>query len=617
MTGKSIERKKKMHKSKKDYQQIVNLIREGIWEINAAGYTTFVNPMIAEMLEYSVEEMLNCHLSFFMREEDNELAKKFLERCKQGIKKQQDFEFLKKDGQHIDTYLETSPIFDKNGTYTGTLMFVMDLTARKKTEQKILHTLQYADKIVETVREPLLVLDKNLKVVSANASFYQTFKTKPEETKGKFIYSLGNHQWDIPELRKLLQEILPMKKFFENFEVEHVFHTIGPKNMFLNARQVDEVELILLAIEDKTKQKRTEEALRESEEKYRLLAEHSADVIYKLNIENEKFTYVSPSIETIFGYTPEELLSLKPKDVLTSKSYRKQIKAMQKEISTGGKSSGTLQLDAVHKDGHIFPIEIHATFIPNKKGEPVEILGVARDITERKKTEMKLKNSYKQLRNLSRHLQSVREDERIRLAREIHDELGQVLTSIKIDVRLLNDALPIEEKKTGLQLKSINRLLDRAIDSGKKICGELRPTILDDLGLLAAIEWEGKEFEKRTGIKCNVIFQPEEITVDKEISLNVFRILQETLTNIVQHAHATKIEIEMKRKGLLLILTIKDNGRGITKKQISKQRSFGLMGIRERTEFLGGKVTIRGIPKKGTTLSIRIPLAKKQGTLND
>ena len=229
---------------------------------------------------------------------------------------------------------------------------------------------------------------------------------------------------------------------------------------------------------------------------------------------------------------------------------------------------------------------------------------------ERKRSEEALKQSREQLRNLSAHLQTVREEERANIAREIHDELGQILTALKMDLSWIlkkySDHKSIFEKT-----ESMSGIVDATIKSVKRICTELRPQVLDDLGLTAAIEWQAEEFKKRSGIACEVDFNPEEIVLDKERSIAIFRIFQETLTNIARHANATAINVRMEKKDSGLLLVVRDNGKGVTEKQILDPNSFGLIGMRERVIFLGGDFQIGGSPNNGTTVTVNIPLMEK------
>jgi len=235
-------------------------------------------------------------------------------------------------------------------------------------------------------------------------------------------------------------------------------------------------------------------------------------------------------------------------------------------------------------------------------------------ITEHKRAEEELRSSREQLRNLSAHLQSVREEERTLIAREIHDELGQALTALKMDLSWLGNRLPKDEKSLLEKAKSMSELIDMTIQTVKRISAELRPGLLDDLGLAVAIEWQAEEFQNRTGIKCEITLAPKDIILDQDRSTAIFRIFQETLTNVARHANATRVKVSLKEDKGKLVLKVRDNGIGITQEQISAPKSFGLIGMQERAHFWGGKVKISGIRNKGTTVTVSIPLDKKGET---
>jgi signal transduction histidine kinase len=215
-------------------------------------------------------------------------------------------------------------------------------------------------------------------------------------------------------------------------------------------------------------------------------------------------------------------------------------------------------------------------------------------------------HSFDQLRALTAHLQGIREEERKRVAREIHDELGQALTAIKLDLASLVRELPAgqgQEKKG----ESILTLVDQAIQVVRRISTELRPGILDDLGLVAAVEWAVREFETRTGTKCRVDLPAADITLDQERDTAIFRIVQETLTNVARHANATQVDVLLKIDDGEVTLEVRDNGRGITDEQLAAGKSLGILGMRERAHLLGGTLSVIGVPGKGTVVRVRIP----------
>jgi signal transduction histidine kinase len=217
----------------------------------------------------------------------------------------------------------------------------------------------------------------------------------------------------------------------------------------------------------------------------------------------------------------------------------------------------------------------------------------------------RLRESEERLRALAAHLQSVREEERANIAREIHDELGQVLTGLKMDVTWLGarlDAPALVEKA-----ESMNRLIEQTIRAVRRIATGLRPEVLDDMGLVAGIQWQAKEFQKRTGIRCRIKLPPESTAFGGEESLTTFRIFQEILTNVARHARATRLEVELRTEGERLVLAVADNGVGFDARQANGGRSLGLLGMQERALRLGGRVEVSGTPGKGTRVMLALP----------
>ena len=228
---------------------------------------------------------------------------------------------------------------------------------------------------------------------------------------------------------------------------------------------------------------------------------------------------------------------------------------------------------------------------------------------ERRRAEMELKRSQELFRSLSEHLQVIREDERTRIARKIHDDLGQALTALKIDLSWLNKKLANDQDLIREKLQSMVTLINETIETVHNVSEDLRPGILDDFGLSAAIEWQAEEFQRRTGMECRINLTPIEFDLSKEKSTNLFRIVQESLTNVIRHANATKVEIELNEKNGILLLEVADNGKGISRAAISNPKSFGLIGIKERVHSLGGDVNIAGTPDEGTRLTVKMPIS--------
>jgi signal transduction histidine kinase len=220
------------------------------------------------------------------------------------------------------------------------------------------------------------------------------------------------------------------------------------------------------------------------------------------------------------------------------------------------------------------------------------------------------------LHPLALRLELAREEERARVARELHDELGQVLTSLKLEFMWLVDQLRNTEPKPGIQLvnklQSLIGLIEVSIQSVRQISSELRPAVLDHFGLREAIQWETTKFEARTGIRCRVSWELKGEPADRTRQLAMFRILQEALTNVARHAHAGAVRIMVRERGRTLTLTIRDNGRGITKAELASVESIGLLGMTERARLLGGRVKIAGSPGRGTAVTVTVPSSTRR-----
>jgi len=231
------------------------------------------------------------------------------------------------------------------------------------------------------------------------------------------------------------------------------------------------------------------------------------------------------------------------------------------------------------------------------------------EIAERQRAEEDLRESRDQLRALAARLQSVREEERTYIAREIHDELGQACTAIKMDLALIGRKLTKRQTKLLAKVASSIQLVDSAIVTLRKIASELRPRTLDDLGLPAALEAQAQEFESRTGIECSVSLPPEPLMLDSDRSTAIFRIFQESLTNVARHARATRVEARLRRENNRIIFQVSDNGTGFDPEVAKASKSLGLVGMQERALLLNGEFKAEGVPGSGTTMTLTIPLA--------
>jgi PAS domain S-box-containing protein len=267
--------------------------------------------------------------------------------------------------------------------------------------------------------------------------------------------------------------------------------------------------------------------------------------------------------------------------------------------------------EKLRSDGREVPCIVTATPFRRPDGEIIGIVEDFKDISERRQWEKELMESRERLRELACHLQDVREEQRSRIAREIHDELGQALTALKMDVHWLGRRLPEGAPELLDKIEAMSDLIGSTVQSVRRICSELRPGILDDFGLVAAIEWQAEEFAKRTGVPCEISAAPAEIVLNQDLTIAVFRIFQETLTNIARHAGASRVDVELKDEKDFFEMNVCDDGMGMQTGLLERRKSFGLIGIRERVRDFGGQFSVSESPAGGTCVKIRIPIGDR------
>lgn len=355
--------------------------------------------------------------------------------------------------------------------------------------------------------------------------------------------------------------------------------------------------------------RRVEKSLDKYEKKFRELVNLLPQTIYELD-KDDKFRFTNQVGFDTFGYDQQDIDAGINFYQLFIPEEREKLNRNIQRIYNGSEVEGH-EYTALRKNGTTFQALIYSSpIVYNEK--PVGLRGVVIDITDRKQVEQDLKDSRDQFRNLSAHLQSVREEERSYIAREIHDELGQALTALKMDLIWMNKRLTPGQIEIAEKIDSMFNLMDKTIQTIRRISTDLRPGLLDDLGLTAALEWYCEDFQNRTGIKCNLRIKPAEMEIDQERSIAIFRIFQETLTNVARHAQANEVKADLRIKNHDFVMKIIDNGIGISDAQVNDPQNLGLVGLRERVYPWNGRIEIKGRPNKGTTVLVWIPLDRNE-----
>lgn len=403
-----------------------------------------------------------------------------------------------------------------------------------------------------------------------------------------------------------------------------------------------------LAFEDVTDRKLAEQILRDSEERFRLLVQGVQEYgIFQLDPMGHVVSW-NAGAERLKGYGSEEIIG---KHFSVFYPQEDQMNNKPQDFLAKAVRYGQSEDEGwrIRKDGSRFWANVVITALRDPKGNFLGFAKLTRDMTERRekeealtrakellelrveqrtavltrvnqelrteiaeheRAEEQLRSSLDQLRALTARLQSVREEERTIISREIHDELGQACTAIKMDLALIGRRLTKRQTQLRAKVDSAVQLVDSTIATLRRIASELRPRTLDDLGLPAALESQAQEFESRTGIRCVVTLPQEPLTLDADTSTAIFRIFQESLTNVARHAQAMRVEARLRQERDRIIFQVVDNGRGFDPEEAKASKSLGLVGMQERALLLHGDLKIEGVPGAGTTMTLTIPLPR-------
>jgi len=326
--------------------------------------------------------------------------------------------------------------------------------------------------------------------------------------------------------------------------------------------------------------------------------------------EQQRIVLFNRTAEKVFGYSLEQALGMPLERLLPARyraAHRGYIEHFAHTGTTTRRMGDATVLWGLRADGEEFPIEASISQL-NEHGRRFFTV-ILRDVTLRKQYEDRLKRQKDELRDLSARVQEAREEEKTRIARELHDELGQLLTALKMDLTWLRQRLP-EAPESAAKLAQMNALLDQTVGSVRRIAADLRPLMLDDLGFLDAAVWLVEDFSRRSGVQCRIDTPADAELSDLErtVATTLYRALQESLTNIARHAQAKNAWVVIGIESEALRLEIEDDGRGIDGDDLGKLRSLGLRGMRERVQYIGGSLDIGRAPRGGTRVQLRVPL---------
>jgi two-component system, NarL family, sensor histidine kinase UhpB len=488
------------------------------------------------------------------------------------------------------------------GNLNTLVVTVRDITEQKNLENLVSQDAAELQEIFDTMTEGVALNEMifnekgeqiDYKILRVNSTFYKIADFRGKKVIGNTATNLYGMTsdfikdfWKVHQFNKkpVSSEMLS--------PLNHRYYTIST-SPFRNGR-------FLTVFSDITEQKKAINLIVESELKFKSVFENSMDAVL-LTVPDGRILAVNPSGCKMFGYSEQEICK-KGRSLIISNSDPKTHNALNQRASRGFFSG---ELTGIRKNGEEFPVEIKSHLFVDSNGEP-RTSTIIRDITKQKQVEEELRKSEENLRDLSRHLEDARENERRKISRDLHDDLGQKLTAILLQLANLKSDIQAQSPEIESKLTDISTNISYLISSLSSLSEKIYPGIIEILGIKETIEWQVKEFVRITGIKCSCLIKTRLLSLDRRVALLIYRIIQESMTNIISHSAASEVIIDLKEINNRIKLRISDNGRGISKDEVNDPRSYGLVGMRERVTAIGGTFRIEGMKGTGTLISVDI-----------
>jgi PAS domain S-box-containing protein len=488
-----------------------------------------------------------------------------------------------------------TPILDSKGEVEFLVFSLQDVTERKRAQEAVEAERQRFNEVLEILPAYLVLLAPDYQVPFANRFFRERFG----ESQGRRCFE---YLFDRSEPCETCESYTVLKTM-----APHKWEWTGPDGRIYDVfdfpfTDTDGSTLILEMGIDITERKRAEEASRQAGLYARSLIEASLDPLVTISLDG-KVMDVNKATELVTGVSREDLIGTDFSNYFTEPQKAKE--GYQEVFLKGSVRDYPLAIR--HTSGHLIDVLYHATVFKNEAGEVQGVFAAARDVTERKRMEEELHESENRLRLLSSQLLTVQEAERKRIAREIHDSIGQTLAAIKFGLENKLSQMGAGAPPPGISIENIISLAQNGIEESRRIQMDLRPSILDDLGILATIGWFTREFQKvYSHISVEKQISVEENEIPDSLKTALFRVMQEAMNNVAKHSKADLVRLTLRKMEGRIKLSIEDNGAGFDQESI--KQGLGLTSMRERTELSGGTFAVDSIPGKGTTIQAQWPI---------
>jgi PAS domain S-box-containing protein len=614
---KEIEERKKTERQVRYEKDLSNEIIESIpgylLLINKNYEILLCNKQFESMFGYTSAEIQTLHpVEYLFNQEGRANAYKLVEKVFSTGYLSGESNIQRKDGTEVTVYFIARSILYENSVCMLTIG--VDITERKKAEEQIKRQAELSNEIIDAI--PImawsLLPDGKLEFVNQRWLDYTGLSLEEAIKKPTGII----HPENLPgSMQKWVANRAAIKAYDDEMllkraDGEYCWFLV--RTAPLQNKQGNVVKWFGVAI-DIEDSKHAQDELRLAYQRLSYHVENTPLAVIEFD-KNLFITRWSKRAEEIFGWKASEALGKNVYDPDFPIIYKEDIQAVDKinEQLMKGIVNGNMSLNRNYtKEGKVIYNEWYNSVLRDEYGNIITILSLTYDVTTRMEAEEKLNESYRQIRLLSENLQNIREEERTHIAREIHDELGQQLTVMKMDASWLKKKLTDTDYAIKEKIEDLIQILNITVQSVRKISYELRPHLLD-LGLSDAIEWHLKEFEKRSGIKTSFNESSEKLELADSIKTGLFRICQESLTNVARHSKAKQVQADLIKNNGQLVLSITDNGKGFNIQKINERNTLGILGMKERAAMMGGNYDIESEPGRGTIVTVTIPLKKKE-----
>lgn len=593
--------KKQILREKELSDSIINSLPGIFYLFTKDGRYLRWNKNLEMVTGYSAEEISKLHPLQLISEPEREWVTGRIENVFISGSDNTEAKILLKNGEHIPYYFTGQAI-----EYEGELCLMgvgLDFSDKEKAEKAILASEAKYKELIEQASDGIFISDRDGRYIEVNTSACKMLGYEKEELLKMSGSDILYHASDIENLYKSYDALKSGESYIREVTLRKKDNT--PLEVESSSKMISDGRFIGI-VRDLTERKKVAEEILASKRQFQNLVENITGVYWVNNLETHETIYISPSYETIWGSPVKEIYE-NPMAFINSihAEDRNRVMASYHSLADTLKESITYRI--IRPDGEVRWISALINVVPDSKGNKLEY-GYAEDITERKKAAEEIKANSELLRELYSYQQNIREEERTHIAREIHDELGQQLTGLKMDLFWVNRRLQAADTAISEKLLTTLALIDTTIETVRRIATELRPSILDDLGLVAALDWQSDEFEKRSSIKVDFSSNLNEALVKPDISTALFRIYQELLTNVARHSKASTVKAFIWHDEQKLLLKVEDNGQGFDMNNIMNKKTLGLRGIKERTSLIGGNYEIKSSPGCGTSVLISVPL---------